>query len=122
APAGWRRGPSAGSARQRPDAAQRLVLAECLCDRVQVGTAGGAGEGDPDELGGLPDRAGVGVRVLLVLLGVRCEAVLGGQVADLAEPLWLVPGVPVALGEVLGERRADRGVDTERGDPLVLRA
>src|SRR5690242_13704379 len=60
--------------------------AECGGDGVEVGAAGGAGEGDADELGGLADRARVGVGVLLELLGVRGEAVLGGESADLVEP------------------------------------
>lgn len=78
---------------------------------MHVGAAGGAGEGEADELGGLADGTGVGVGVALVVLGAGGEAVLGGEAADLVEPIGGVVEVVVVLGEVVAERGDRVGVD-----------
>src|ERR1700729_2379478 len=80
-------------------AAQHLGLADGGADLAQVGAAPGAGEQPPDDLRPVGDRAGVSVRVLLVLLIARREAEPGGELPDLLEPGR--PGIerPVTVGE-----------------------
>src|SRR5580704_11780029 len=93
-----------GSLPERPDPAQHLGGAERGGDLGQVGTLPRPGEQDPDDLGSFPDRAWVGLRVLLVGLLVGGEAEVCRELADLAEPFG---GIPSRRLVVAGERVGD---------------
>src|SRR6266498_5336904 len=84
---------------------------------MEVGAAGGSGQRDADELGCFSDGARVGVGVLLELLLVGREAVLGGELADLVEPLLAVLEWLVAVGEISEKRLDELGV--EAAEPVV---
>src|SRR5580693_6182343 len=71
-----------GTLPERADPAEDLVGAEGGGDERQVGAARRPGEHDTDDLGGFPDRAWVGLRVLLVGLLVGGEAEVRRELAD----------------------------------------
>ena len=77
-----------------PDAAQDLVGTERGGHLLQVGAARRPGQQHPDDLGGLPDGALVGGRILLVGLLAGREPQGGRQQADLVEPIGPPPRGP----------------------------
>ena len=79
-----------------------------------------SGEQDPDDLGSLADRAGVGLRVLLIGLLIRREPEVGRELADLAEPaLGVLPRRGVVAGEGVGDGSDQIGL--QAAEPGVFR-
>src|SRR6516164_1287008 len=94
---------------ERPDPAEDLFGAQGGGHVSQLGALVPPGDQDPDDLGGIADRTGVGAGVLLVSLVAGGEPEVGGEPADLVEPSGRFPGGVVA-GEGVGDGADQVGV------------
>src|ERR1700729_2501333 len=89
---------------QGGDPPDYFIAAQCARDLEQVRALGRAGETDSDQLRGLPNRARIGIGILLVLLRVAGKAELVGQVPNLLEPLHRVVEILIGRDEARRER------------------